>query len=56
MVKNQAMADAFERFGEFRGAGLLPCPNPPLLVPPSCSSFPLLLKETSASCPRCPGT
>lgn len=33
MVKNQAMADAFERFGECRGAGLLPYPIPPSLVP-----------------------
>lgn len=42
MVKNQAMADAFERFSECRGAGLLPCPTPLPWRPPSCSSFPFL--------------
>lgn len=63
MVKNQAMADAFERFGESGGAGAAPPAQRPARVgiplrcsPPSCSPFALLSQGTSASCPPCAGT
>lgn len=60
MVKNQAMADAFERFGESRGIGAAPppqslasagaLPGVPPSYSPSCH-----LQGTGTLCPPCPG-